>query len=76
MSKTNKTMEVLKRLDEHGSITSMEAIKLFGATRLSSIIHRLRKRGYDIETLMVEGTDRYGNYMQYGKYLYHGKKAK
>ena len=35
---TNKTKEVLKYLQTHGSITSMEAINLFGTTRLSSII--------------------------------------
>ena len=40
---------VLQHLKEHGSITSYEAFRLYGATRLSAIIHTLRhKEGYNI----------------------------
>jgi hypothetical protein len=46
----------------------MEAIQSFGATRLSAIIFNLRKRGYDIETVMVDGRDRFGNPMRYARY--------
>lgn len=37
MGNTNKTKEVLKHLKNKGSITSWEAIQLYGATRLSAI---------------------------------------
>ena len=50
------------------------AIKMFGATRLSAIIFNLRKQGHDIETVMVEGTTRYGTPTQYAKYIYRGEK--
>ena len=46
----------------------MDAIKEFGATRLSAIIFDLRKQGYDIEMEWCEGTDRFGNPMRYGRY--------
>ena len=46
----------------------MEAIQSFGATRLSVIIFNLRKRGYNIETVMVDGRDRFGNPMRYARY--------
>ena len=71
---TNKTAEVLRYLKKHKSgITSMEAIEMFGATRLSAIIFNLRKRGYDIETIKMETIDRYGNLVQYGKYVLKGE---
>lgn len=71
-NKTNKTEEVLKHLKEHGSITSIEAIEQYGATRLSAIIYKLRKRGFNIETITIPFTDRYGTKSQYGKYILVG----
>lgn len=73
MEKTNKTKEVLKHLEKKGSITSWEAIKLYGATRLSAIIFNLRERGYVIDSLWMEDTDRYGNLSRYVKYIYKGQ---
>ena len=66
-----KTSEVLGYLKEHGSITSMEAIERFGATRLSSIIFNLRHRGYEIETVTKGTVDRYGHAVNYAKYVLH-----
>lgn len=65
----NKTTEVLDRLKSVGSITSMEAFNLFGATRLSAIIFNLRKRGYNIETVDMDCIDRYGNPVKFAKYV-------
>ena len=63
-----KTQAVLDWLKTHASISSMEAIQNFGATRLSAIIFNLRKAGYDIETVTCEGTDRFGHPMRYARY--------
>lgn len=41
---TNKTALVLNHLQKKKTITSWEAIELFGATRLSAIIYNLRKK--------------------------------
>lgn len=68
MSSMNKTKAVLDWLKTHASISSMEAIQSFGATRLSVIIFNLRKRGYNIETVKCEGTDRFGNKMTFARY--------
>lgn len=68
MGRTNKTNEVLKHLKQNGSITSWEAIQLYGATRLSAIIFNLRKK-YNINTFMIDDIDRYGNESQYAKYV-------
>lgn len=67
----NKTTAILNHLKEHGSITSNEAWELYGATRLSAIIFNLRHRGYDIETVMTNMTDRYGYAVNYAKYVLH-----
>ena len=37
---------VLRHLQEHGSITSMEAFVLFGTTRLSAVIYNLRHKDH------------------------------
>jgi len=70
--KTNKALKVLQHLQEHGSITSLEAIELYAATRLSAIIFNLRRR-YNIETQYERHIDKYGNDTVYGKYIYHGE---
>ena len=60
---------VLEHLQKHGHITSYEAIELYGATRLSSIIYVLRHKGYKIKTELFEVTTRYGNKTRPAKYI-------
>lgn len=69
-----KTQAIKEHLLEHGSITSWDAINLYGETRLSDVIYKLRKKEYDIRTIMVEFTDRYGNVGNYANYVYKGDK--
>lgn len=69
-NKMNKTKAVLKHLEENGSITSWEAIKEYGATRLSAIIYNLRyKYDLNIITESVNFIDRYGTPSDYAKYI-------
>ena len=70
--KTNKTTQIINHLKRRKSLTSWDAIKLYGATRLSAVIFNLRKRGYIIKSVYVEDTDRYGNTCRYVKYIYKG----
>ena len=44
--KKSQASEIIKLLRKQGYITSFEAIERFGATRLSSIIFVLRKKGF------------------------------
>ena len=71
----NKHQKVREHLLEHGSITSWEAINLYGATRLSAIIFDLRKTMI-INTEMEIGEDRFGNTTQYARYWYIGGQSK
>lgn len=70
----NKTQKVKEHLLERGSITSWDAINLYGETRVSDVILKLRQKGWDIRTIMVEFTDRYGNTGKYANYVYKGEK--
>ena len=72
MRQTNKSKLVKEHLLNQGSITSWDAIKLYGATRLSSIIYNLRKAGYDILTQDITYIDRFGNSGTYAKYILKG----
>lgn len=53
-----KFSQVKKHLIEKGTIDSWTAINLYGATRLSAIIFKLRDRGYDIESIPNSSFDR------------------
>lgn len=66
----NKTEAVALHLLEKKQITSWEAIKEYGATRLSAIIFRLRhQRGMNIRNERVNFTDRYGTKSHYDIYI-------
>ena len=62
---TTETQEalILKRLQKGKGITQLQALIKFNCLRLSGRIHDLRRRGYNIETKMVEKNGkRYGEY--------------
>ena len=68
--KMNKTKAILLHLQENGSITSWEAIKEYGATRLSAIIYNLRWHyGLNIVNKEISFIDRYGTPSSYAKYI-------
>lgn len=69
-NKINKTSLVLNHLKTYGSITSMEAFERYRATRLSAIIFQLRKRGLNIDTVLVPHTDMYGTNTRFARYVW------
>ena len=68
MTGKSQISEIQQHLESGRSITSMEAIKLYGATRLSGIIFLLRKRGMKIITIDHKGKNRYGNHCHFAEY--------
>ena len=58
-------------LKTYGKITSWEAIKEYGATRLSDIIYKLKNEGYPIETHLVEIKTRFGRKTSIARYQYY-----
>lgn len=66
----NKTQLVLEYLKSNKTITSLEAIYKFGATRLSVIIFNLRVN-HNIETKMIDVPTRFGT-SRVAQYIYKG----
>lgn len=58
MNKTDAVLEHLKKRP----ITSWDAITKYRATRLADIIFRLRGRGFNINTEMVDGEVKFARY--------------
>ena len=66
-TKLTKTQAILKYMRTHKFITDPIAREKHHTNRLSGIIHNLRNKGYEIETVMCNGRDEFGTY-SYGKY--------
>jgi hypothetical protein len=62
MSKAN---EIENHILRGESITGLLALDLYGVYRLSSVINRLRNKGLEIETMMIQKDDG----TQYAKYI-------
>lgn len=68
----SKKAKVLKYIQTHKKgITSMQAIDMFKATRLSAIIFELRKR-YIITSVSEQGISEDGYPYTYARYVYQG----
>lgn len=65
-------LAILKYLKRGLSITPIQALNKFGCFRLSSVIHDLRRVGYEIEMKLVDNQ----NGKKYGRYrmVYQNKK--
>ena len=64
---------ILEHMRQNPWITSKEAFEQYGITRLSARIKNLRDVGYDIETVMVETTTRFGESCRYARYILKGE---
>lgn len=60
--------QIVRHLRDHGSITSMEAMREYGIMRLASRISDLKKAGMPIRAEMVSGKNRYGETTSYARY--------
>lgn len=58
-------------IEEHGSITPMEAFSL-GITRLAARISELREDGIRVKTTTVHAKNRYGRQVAYAEYRIEG----
>lgn len=64
---------VLDYINEFGSITSLDAFKDLGVTRLSAVVFDLKKKGIPIETQFESSKNRWGDTTNYARYSF--KKA-
>ena len=64
---------IQKHLYTHGSITAMEALRLYGCYRLASRIKNIRDLGVEIKTILItKNNKRFGKYIL----LRRGKRIK
>lgn len=68
--KLNQMIAIRRHLKQFGTITSIEAFKKYGCTRLSAKIFDLRKAGWIIDSVPQTGFTRYGDTCQYVMYRY------
>lgn len=59
---------VLDHLQRNGKLRQKQAIRLFGAYRLSAIIYRLRKDGYNISSTFKSGKNKFGDSVCWAEY--------
>ena len=69
MERETHETRLLKYLQEHESITSLDAVRLLHNTRISATIFNLRKKGYNIVTTKENGKNVYGDKVEYGRYI-------
>jgi|TARA_R100000306_G_C4324160_1_gene116754 hypothetical protein len=62
-----KKQKILNHLKSGKTITSMEAINLYGVTRLAAVVHTLKRERHPIESENVKGKN--GNYAVYKMYF-------
>ena len=64
---------VIRYLNEHGSITTLEACMKLYICDLQKII-QLLKRDYDIDSVWIHKTNIYGKRIKFKKYFVRGNK--
>lgn len=65
---TPQMTAVKNYMDEHGSITSLQAFSELGVTRLSGVIFRLKKVGIGVKSEIATTKNRYGGVSNYAIY--------
>lgn len=65
----NKETRLMRYLHEFGSITSMDAIKELGDTRLATTVFELRRKGVNIISTSETNVNRWGEKVTYTRYV-------
>ena len=71
--RTTHCDRVVDYINEFGSITSLDAFRDLGVTRLSAVVFDLKKKGIPIETQFESSKNRWGDTTNYARYSF--KKA-
>lgn len=73
MERKTQADRVLDYIKKFGSITTLEAFRDLGVTRLSARIFELRNKGLNIDSTSVTSKNRYGETCTYAKYFLKGE---
>jgi len=69
MKRLTQKDRILNHLEQYGSITTWDSFSLYGDTRLSDKIYRLKKDGYDFEEEWETKLNRFGNPVTFKRYI-------
>lgn len=67
-SNPTQNQRILDYMEQHGSITQLEALNACSVMRLASRISDLRRKGHPIESQMVKVTNKYGETCRVKRY--------
>ena len=70
--KISQKKRILKYMNDFGSITTYDAFKDIGCTKLTTRISELRQEGYLIIGTAETSTNRYGEKVTYNRYRLGG----
>jgi hypothetical protein len=66
--KLTQKEKVLRHLQEIGAVTPVQAFFDYSIMRLAAIVFELKEDGYDIETIMLRSTNKFGEPIRYAQY--------
>lgn len=72
-TKPSQCDRILLYMNQHGSITALDAMKEFGCMRLAARINELRKRGVGIRSTSQDTVNRYGDKVSISRYYVEDK---
>lgn len=72
VKKPTQCERIIQYMKDFGSITTLQAFKDLGCTRLASRVTDLKKQGYDIKSEFVSSKNRYDETVSYKKYYLGG----
>ena len=75
MAKLTQCERIVRHLNDHGSITSLEAMSEYGIMRLASRINDLKGMGYPILSERMTGKNRYNETTSYSVYRLANKEV-
>lgn len=67
---TSKQIRVLNYIHNNGGVTPKEAETNLSDHRLAGTVFNLRRKGFDIDTLRMDTTNKYGEPTWYAKYVF------
>ena len=63
-----QTEKILRHIEEHGSITPLEALQEYGIMRLASRMCDIKRAGYTVHKVTETAKNRYGEPVRYARY--------
>ena len=70
MGKMTQMDRVIQHMNDFGSISSLEAFRELGVTRLSDVIFKMKKAGVVVYTKLEKSSNRYGDPVFYARYSF------